>query len=185
MSDKPQFILESYDPNKTYKEQKKFDCGNEVINKFVRSSLKKQVKDKISGCVALLDQDAEDRFVGFYTLTMFSINASMLSSLSQGSLPSNVPCTRMVMLGVRDDYQGQQLGSKLLQNAITRAVSASADIGSLGLYLDADPPAVDFYLDHGFVALKTISKTVPTPMFLHNKTAINAMQHASLNINEE
>lgn len=175
MSDKLNVILEKYDPTKTYKEQKKFDCGNPIINKFVKDSLKKQVKSNLSRCFVLLDEDASDKFIGFYTLTSFAIDAPLLESLSKGRLPRKVPCSRMVMLGVDVNYKGQKLGRKLLQNAIKRTVSASEYLGILGLYLDADPPAVDFYLAHGFTALKDISSTEPTPMFLHIDTAIHSL----------
>ena len=61
MSDS-RFVLEQYDANKTYFQQKKFDCGNKVINKFVHSSLKKQVSKKFSQAYTLLDQENEDCF---------------------------------------------------------------------------------------------------------------------------
>ena len=86
-------------------------------------------------------------------------------------MPKKVPCSRMIMLGVDNGYQKRNLGSQLLVNAIDRTISASQHIGVLGLYLNADPPAVDFYLAHGFVALKDQHDTKPTPMFLHIETA--------------
>ena len=175
MSDKPSFILEGYNPAKTYFQQKKFDCGNEVINRFVASGLKKQVRDNLSKCFVLLDQDNSDKFVGFYTLTSFAIDAPLLESMSRGRLPNKVPCTRMVMLGVDKAYQKRNLGLKLLVNAIDRTISASQHIGVLGLHLDADPPAVDFYLTHGFVALKDRRIEKSTPMFLHIETAKAAL----------
>ena len=175
MSDKPSFILEGYNPAKTYFQQKKFDCGNEIINRFVASGLKKQVRDNLSKCFVLLDQHNSDKFVGFYTLTSFAIDAPLLEPLSKGRLPNKVPCTRMIMLGVDNAYQKRNLGSQLLGNAIDRTISASQHIGVLGLYLDADPPAVDFYLAHGFVALKDRHDTKSTPMFLHIETAKAAL----------
>ena len=175
MSDKPSFVLEGYNPDKAYFQQKKFDCGNAVINRFVVSGLKKQVRSNLSKCFVLLDQDSSDRFVGFYTLTSFAIDAPLLEAMSQGRLPNKVPCIRMVMLGVDKAYQKQHLGSKLLLNAIDRTLSASQHIGVLGLYLDAAPPAVDFYLAHGFVALKDRHDEKPTPMFLHIETAKAAL----------
>ena len=175
MSNKPSFILEGYDPTKTYFQQKKFDCRNDVINRFVASGLKKQVRHNLSKCFVLLDQNNSDKFVGFYTLTSFAIDAPLLESMSRGRLPNKVPCTRMVMPGVDKAYQKRNLGLKLLVNAIDRTISASQHIGILGLYLDADPPAVDFYLAHGFVALKDRHDTKSTPMFLHIETAKTAL----------
>lgn len=169
------FVLEDYVPDKTYFEQKKFDCGNTIINKFVATGLKKQVREHLSKCFVLLDTDNADKFVGFYTLTSFAIDAPLLATMSKGRLPNKVPCTRMVMLGVDKAYQKQQLGLKLLLNAIDRTLFASQHIGVLGLYLDADPLAVDFYLAHGFQALKDRQDLDSTPMFLHIETAKAAL----------
>ncbi|MES2536419.1 MAG: hypothetical protein V4632_11170 [Pseudomonadota bacterium] len=46
----------------------------------------------------------------------------------------------------------------------------SESIGAFGLYLDADPKAVDFYLKLSFVPLVEIQAERPTPMFLHIET---------------
>lgn len=175
MSAGPSFTLEVYDPAKTYHKQKKFDCGNPVINKFVSSGLKKQIRDNLSRCIVLLDEDNSDKFISFCTLISFAINAPLLATMSEGRLPNKVPCTRMIMLGVDVDYQKQQLGSKLLANAIDRTIAASEHVGLLGLYLDADPAAIDFYLAHGFTALKQRQDPESTPMFLHIETAMAAL----------
>lgn len=175
MSDSSNITLEEYDPAKTYYQQKKFDCGNQVINKFVSNGLKKQVRSHLSKCFVLLDQSASDKFIGFYTLTSFAIDAHLLSSMSKGSLPGKVPCVRMVMLGVDKLYQKQGLGLKLLVHTIERTLSVSEQIGVLGLYLNADPDAFDFYESHGFVPLKARQDPQPTPMFLHIETARDAL----------
>lgn len=168
MSDEPYF-LENYDPGKSYYEQKKFDCGNEIINKFVSGSLKKQVREKLSTCFVLVDDSQDGKFVGFYTMTSYAIDASLLTSFSN-KLPKKVPCSRMVMLGVDLSCQKQKLGKRLLAHALQKTILASEHIGIYGLYLDADPPAVDFYLSHGFSALKERQDPESTPMFLHVDT---------------
>jgi GNAT superfamily N-acetyltransferase len=168
-------ILARFDASKTYAKQKKFDCGNDGINRFVHSSLKKQVRDSLSSAVVLLDDHADDRFAGFYTLTSFSLHAPLLAELSKGRLPNQVPCVRMVMLGVDRHYQGQRLGRKLLQDAIARMLDVAESIGVYGLYLDADPPAVDFYLHLGFIILTQRHDDKPSPMFLPIETAKAAL----------
>lgn len=167
MSGKPSVILEVYDPAKTYSGQKKFDCGNKTINKYVSDNLKKQVRDNLSKCFVLLDQNDDDRFIGFYTLTSFAINADLLASISNSRLPNKVPCTRLVMLGIDKEYQQSGLGKKMLQNAMYRTLSASEHISIWGLYLDADDAAYDFYVSNGFSPLKDRQTPESTPMFLH------------------
>lgn len=168
-------LLENFDPSKTYTRQKKFDCGNERINHFVRSSLKKQVRESLSRAAVLLDDQADDLFAGFYTLTSFTIEAPLLNELSGGRLPNQVPCVRMIMLGVDKHYQGQKLGKRLLLDAIQRMIDAADGIGIYGLCLDADPSAVDFYLHLGFIFLAERLPDQPTPMFLPIETVRSSL----------
>jgi GNAT superfamily N-acetyltransferase len=169
------FIFSRYDATRTYAGQKKFDCGNAAINKFVIDNLKKQVAKDLSAAFVLQDADNADRFIGFYTSMMSSIAADGLRDQGYGSLPGRVPCMRLVMLGIDSAYQGKQLGRQLLQHAITCMIQAAKHVGVFGLYLDADAKAVDFYLKHGFVMLEARQDPNPTPMFLHIHTARMAL----------
>ncbi|MBW8191037.1 GNAT family N-acetyltransferase [Neiella marina] len=169
MSDS-RFVLEQYDSTKTYYQQKKFDCGHGVINKFVRSSLKKQVSQQFSKAYVLLDCDDNERFCAFYTLTSFKLLASDMEKLSGGSLPKDIPCVRLVMLGVDNSLQGQGIGRKMMSDALHRVHGASKVIGIYGLYLDADPGATDFYLSLGFTRLDDGSQDDIAKMFLSIET---------------
>ena len=79
-----------YDPGLTYTGQKRFDCGNPVINKFVHDSLKSQVKKGVSVAYVLTDLTQAGLFVGFFTIGQHSIGLSSLAALSLGSLPTAV-----------------------------------------------------------------------------------------------
>ena len=160
------FELGIYDPESTYFEQKKFDCEHAVINKFVASSLKQQVKKNISVAYVLTDQSANDRFIGFFTLVMSCIDNAALAPFAS-SLPRQVPCVRLVMLGVDKAYKGKNLGLRLLKHALMKTKESAMSLGCKGLYLDADPGAVAFYRKYGFIALqKPTSPGDSTPMFL-------------------
>ncbi|RLA22342.1 MAG: N-acetyltransferase [Gammaproteobacteria bacterium] len=169
-------VLEHYDPDKTYNNQKRFDCENKTINKFVAGSLKKQVRQNLSQCFVLLDTTNNDRFIGFYTLSSFAIDASELEVLSKGSLPSRIPCSRLVMLGIDKDYKKKGLGKLLMQSAMLKTIGAAEQIGIYGLFLDADKGAYTFYLDHGFIPLQVKACPKPTPMFLHIDTMRSSLK---------
>lgn len=164
------FILEQYDPSKIYYQQKKFDCGNKIINKFVHSSLKKQVSQHFSLAYILLDTENNERFSAFYTLTSFKLLASELEKLSKGSLPRDIPCVRLVMLGVNSSLQGQGIGREMMSDAFHRVHRASKEIGTYGLYLDADSNATDFYLSLGFTRLDNGGQSDIAKMFLSINT---------------
>jgi len=160
------FELGLYDPEKTYSEQKKFDCEHAVINKFVSGSLKQQVKKNTSVAYVLTDSAADNKFVGFFTLVMSCIDNASLAPLA-ALLPRQVPCVRLVMLGVDQAYKGNNLGLRLVKHALMKTKESASMLGCRGLYLDADPGAVAFYTKYGFIALeKPAESGDSTPMFL-------------------
>lgn len=170
------YIFSRYQAAKTYPGQKKFNCGNAAINKIVITTLlEKQVAKNLSTTFVLQDADNADRFIGFYTAMMSSIAAGDLRDLGHNSPPGRVPCMRLIMLGIDSAYQGYQLGRQLLQHAITCMIQVEKHVGVLGLYLHADPKAVNFYLQHGFGLLEARQDPNPTPMFLHIHTARAAL----------
>lgn len=158
--------LSLYNPALTYTGQKQFDCGNAVINAFVHNSLKPHIKKNLSVAYVLTDAAQGDRFAGFYTIAQHMIDVSTLSALQLGSLPHKIPCSRLVMLGMDKKYQGQQLGSKLMKHALLLTQQVTKQIGSFGMYLDADSRAVRFYQQLGFMLLEGDKSPEPSPMFL-------------------
>ena len=158
--------LSLYNPAQTYTGQKQFDCGHPAINAFVHNSLKPQVKKSLSVAYVLTDAAHQDRFVGFYTIAQHMIDVSALSALQLGSLPRKIPCSRLVMPGVDKHYKDQQLGSKLMKHALQLTQQIAKQIGSFGMYLDADCSAVGFYQKLGFTLLVGDKAPRPSPMFL-------------------
>lgn len=159
-------VFSKYDSSLTYQGQKKFDCGHAVINKFVRDSLKSQVKKGVCVAYALTDHSQADQFVGFFTIGQHSIGLSSLASLSLGSLPKQIPCTRLIMLGVDGQYKKRGLGKQLMKEAFRATKLAAQAVGSFGMYLDADAGAVAFYSTLGFSLLEGDKSPNPSPMFL-------------------
>lgn len=158
--------LSLYNPTLTYAGQKQFDCGHAAINAFVHNSLKPQVKKNLSVAYVLTDAAHQHRFAGFYTIAQHMIDVSALSALQLGSLPRKIPCSRLVMLGVDKHCKGRQLGSKLMKHALLLTQQVARQIGSFGMYLDADPQAVGFYQRIGFTLLLGNKSPEPSPMFL-------------------
>ena len=158
--------LSLYDPKLTYTGQKQFDCGHAAINAFVHNSLKPQVRKSLSVAYVLTDAAQQNQFVGFYTIVQHMIDVSALSTMQVGSLPRKIPCSRLVMLGVDSQCKGQQLGSKLMKHALHLTREVAKQIGSFGMYLDADPLALSFYQKLGFTLLVGDKSPEPSPMFL-------------------
>jgi GNAT superfamily N-acetyltransferase len=158
--------LSLFDPTLTYPGQKRFDCGNETINKFARDSLKAQVRKRLSAAYVLTDTAQAGRFAGFFTIAQHSIDMSLLSPLQLGSLPRNIPCSRLIMLGVDLHYKKRGLGLQLMREAFRVSKTIAKAIGSYGIYLDAEAGAVSFYQKFGFMLLQGDSSPAESPMFL-------------------
>lgn len=154
------------DPEKIYAERKQFDCGHAVINKFVHDSMVAQVKKSLSSAYVLTDPDKNHKLVGFFTIASHSIDVSLLSPMQLGSLPRKIPCLRLVMLGVDKNYKRQDLGRRLMKQALKITKDYAVQIGCYGMYLDADPDAVDFYTKLGFALLENNKAPQPSPMFI-------------------
>jgi len=163
--------LEKFDASVSYKGLKTFDCGNEMINTFVKKSLKKRVKKHFSQAYVLLENDI---FVGFYTLDTFSIARDTFDTKDRlSSLPPIVSVVKLGMLGVDKEIQGQGIGKRLLRDAMLKVAHISEVAGCTGLYLLAEVEAIDFYKALGFKPLK---EGTPLPMFLSIETILNSIQ---------
>jgi len=162
--------LEKFDTSVSYKGLKTFDCGNEMINSFVKKSLKKRVKKHFSQAYVLLENDT---FVGFYTLDTFSIARDTFEKEDRpSSLPPIVSVVKLGMLGVDKKVQERGIGKRLLRDAILKVIHISEIAGCMGLYLLAEVKVIEFYKVLGFKPLK---EDTPLPMFLHIETIMNSM----------
>jgi len=158
------------DPEKTYTQRKQFDCEHAVINKFVHDSLVPQVRKNLSVAYVLTDPEKDHKLAGFFTVASHNIDVSLLSVMQLGSLPRYIPCVRLIMLGVDKNYKGQDLGRRLMKQALTITKESSSQIGCFGMYLDADADAVGFYLKLGFSLLEGDKSPQTSPMFIAVKS---------------
>ena len=163
--------LVPYDPVVVYKGIKRFDCGNEMINRFVTRALKKRVKKHLSRAYVLLDGSGE--FAGFYTLDTFAITRELFDTVDgPAGLPPSVPVVKLGMLGVDRRWQKQGLGKRLLRDALIRVAWIAQIAGCAGVYLLAEEAAVPFYESLGFIALR---EARPLPMFLPIETVMESL----------
>ena len=169
----PDLHLIRFDPAKakTYKGIKTFDCGNEMINTFLRKALKKRVKRHLSQAYILVDNDQICK--GFYTLDTFSISRDIFETAQKpGGLPPVVPVIKLAMLGVDRSIQRRGIGSRLLRDAMLKTLNISEIAGCTGLFLLAEEEAVPFYKRLGFITLK---EEKPQPIFLGIGTILDAV----------
>ena len=155
----------NYQSDITYPGQKQFDCGNPVIDKFVRASLKKSVRNSDCAAKALIDRQSGE-LIGICTFTAYSLEKQRVSGVLQGSQPSEIGVVRLVMLGVARKYQKRGFGQDLLCDFFEHVKIIHQALPIKGVYLDADPAAINFYARLGFVQLSATPNAFgAVPMF--------------------
>lgn len=148
--------------------RKDFDCGNELLNNYLKNQAGQDVKRKLSVCFVFIDQET-DVVKGYYTLSNNSIPLNNFSEHIQKRLPASytaIPTTLLGRLAVDKRNQGMGAGSVLLIDALKRSYGISKQIGSFGVIVDPiDHDAERFYGKYDFIKLPDSGK-----MFIATQT---------------
>lgn len=114
----------------------------------------------------------DNRVIGYYTLSAFSIKLYQLPPAQIRKLPKypTVPATLLGRLAIDRDQRSLGLGEFLLMDALHRSAAATADIASHAVVVDAkDDVAVTFYEKYGFVQFPDHSYRLFLPMHIIKK----------------
>jgi predicted GNAT family N-acyltransferase len=156
------------EPLSSSHKKKNFACGKTLLDNYLHTQAKQDMKRKLSVCFILAD---EHNYVkGYYTLSNASIQREWLSDDIRAKLPpsyANLPTTLLGRLAIDNAYKGKGLGATLLIDALKRAYDTSVtSIGSMAVVVDPiDDDATKFYLKYGFIKLPDSGK-----MFLPMET---------------
>ena len=148
--------------------RKDFDCGKELLNDYLKTQARQDVKRKLSACFVLADNDTKV-VQGYYTLSNNSIPLSSFSEQIRNKLPKSyksIPTTLLSRLAIDKKYQGNGIGKILLIDALKRSYGISNEIGSFGIIVDPiDDEAKGFYQKYDFIELPDSKK-----MFIATQT---------------
>lgn len=146
----------------------KFDCGNELLNNYLKYQVSQDVKRKLAACFILADQET-NHVKGFYTLSSGSIPLTYFPETIRKKLPKSygsIPTILLGRLAIDKNSQGKGFGKLLLIDALKRSLMNTVDIGSFAVVVDPiDKIAEDFYAKYDFIKLPDSGK-----MFLPTKT---------------
>lgn len=150
-----------------------FDCGNDLLNNYIRRQAKQDVSRDLSACYILNDSD-DKRIIGYYTLSGNSINRNDFPEDLIMKLPPsyvNLPTVLLGRLAVENTYKGKGFGETLLIDALKRCVDISKKLGIIAVIVDTiDQKAVTFYESYGFILIPSTNK-----MFIPIKTIENSL----------
>jgi ribosomal protein S18 acetylase RimI-like enzyme len=157
----PRFTIE---PLSTAHDRSTFECGNDRIDTYFRTTVSQDVKRRYATCFVALDS-ATRRVAGFYTLSSSNVALNEVPSEMAKKLPRypTIPAVLIGWLARSRDFGGLRLGEALLIDAIRTVLTAP--IGAHAVFADAiDDRAVSFYETFGFIGLTTRPRTLYLPL---------------------
>jgi GNAT superfamily N-acetyltransferase len=138
-----------------------FDCGKIPLNDWLR---KRALQNEGRACRCFVTCSGRS-VVGFYCLSAGSVEHRDVPAALKRNMPPIIPVMLLGRMAVDKQYQGHRIGAGLLKDAISRAVSASVQIGARALLVHAiDGEAVPFYVQYGFQAFPEGSLTLYLPI---------------------
>ncbi|MFT6835164.1 MAG: putative GNAT family N-acyltransferase [Francisellaceae bacterium] len=141
----------------------RFDCGIEILNRYLFYQAKQDVKRKVAAVYILKDIDQKS-IVGFYTLSSTNLRLTELPDQFIKKLPKYplVPATLIGRLAIDLKYNGGGFGRVLMIDAIKKSVSTSLSIGSAAIVVEAkNDEAQNLYKKFGFFILNESKLCLP------------------------
>jgi predicted GNAT family N-acyltransferase len=134
-----------------------FRCGKEPLDVYLRSKRAWQEQEKYLAVVRILYDAERNRIAGYYTLSAFYIEPTLLPEEFRGRAGYDIyPATLIGRLARDRDYAARKVGGRLLLDALKRALDASSTVASCAVVVDAlDVEAEHFYQHYGFEILET------------------------------
>lgn len=137
-----------------------FNCGKPLLDSYLHTHAKQDVKRKLAACFILAD--IEGNVKGYCTLSSAVIPRELLPEQIKRELPASyldLPATLLGRLAIDTNYQGQRLGEFLLIDALKKSFESSDMVGSIAVIVDPiDEAAVKFYKKFGFILLPDSGK---------------------------
>lgn len=151
---------------------KDFDCGNDVLNKWlIRFALQNQQSD----AAATFAVHTENRVIAYHSLAAGSVDHNTATSRIKKGLSNNpIPVMVLARLAVDLEFQGRMIGKFLIKDAILRIVRASEEFGIRAILVHAkDEKARSFYEKFDFEPSPITPLTLMLPLKDARKTAMS------------
>jgi hypothetical protein len=133
--------------------KRSFCCGSAVLDNYLKTQAKQDIKKNVSISYALTFIHSMD-IIGYYTLASISIDVRDLAEEFTRKLPKYpmLPGILIGRLAIDLTHQGKKLGSFLLIDAFKRSLLISDQIGINVVVVDAkDDKAAKFYQRYEFI----------------------------------
>ena len=130
---------------------KHFDCGEENLNKYIRTYAYMNDENNLSKTFICEDNG---NIVGFVTLCNAQIEFDEMPASYKHSMPKYpVPSVKIARLAIDKKYQGMGYGKSLLLYAFKKIIQVSVSTGVKVISVDVKESSKGFYEKYGFVDL--------------------------------
>jgi len=137
--------------DKNRHDRKRFDCGVKALNVYLQMMANQQsIKDNTRTFV-LEDEQNPQNIIGYYTLTMTTIDLNSLPSTLQKKHHNATSGGLIARLAVDKRYKQQGFGEWLLVDALKRLLDASDSVAFPLVIVDAKDGVSEFYKKFGFL----------------------------------
>ncbi|CAA6827402.1 MAG: FIG001353: Acetyltransferase [uncultured Sulfurovum sp.] len=143
--------MQSVQLDKKRHDRKGFDCGVEALNNYLKLMANQQSSKDNSRTYVLENSTDKNQIIGFYTLTMTSIDLQALPHNLQKKHQNSNSAGLIARLAVDKRYAKQGHGAWLLIDSLKKLLEASDIVGFPIIVVDAKEGASDFYKQFGFV----------------------------------
>lgn len=150
------------EPLATHHDRRSFSCGVDPLDEYLRRFARQHADTNVSRTYVAVDGPA---IRGFYSLAVSGIRRENLSTKLASRFPGfPLPVARLARLAVDLRHQRQGLGELLLADALQRCLRLSAEIGMVGVIVDAkDEQARGWYERYEFERLPDSPLTLWLP----------------------
>lgn len=159
-------MLEEQTLDPSRHDRQAFTSGVGELDEYLCRFAVQQSKKGVAVVRVLIDTDAPDVILGYYSLSAAQIDAVQLDEQTKQKLPRYpVPCFRMGRLAAHSAHHGRGLGRLLVGCAVERCLAARKKVAAYALVVDAKgEKAKAFYLHYGFTPCRGNPMTLYLPL---------------------
>lgn len=157
-----------------------FQSGDDQLDLFFRRYAgQNQFRHHIGTTYVALEREI---ILGFATVTVGHVEIENVPPTLRKNLPDYpLPILRLARLAVDQNAQRKGVGEHLMRTVFSVAIELRDKVGCVGVVVDANPGAENYYSRYGFVELEVIEgaledRPAPKPMFLALSAVIEALR---------
>jgi GNAT superfamily N-acetyltransferase len=127
----------------------RFHCGEPSLDDWLR---RRAYGNQLSGASrTFVVVDALQQVAGYYALATGAVSHQEATGRIRRNMPEPIPVLVLGRLAISHEFQGQRLGTALLQDAVRRSWVVSQNAGVRALLVHAlNASAQEFYTQFGF-----------------------------------